>query len=156
MSCEDCLSRRKFLANAAGVAGLVVLTGCGDGIVSGIPPKVTGGGPGGGPGGGGGSGPISIKVGDFPALASNGVIAVVGGGGTVAAVRTGTDTFEAFSMFCTHQGCLTEVVNNAKFVCPCHGSEFSNRGAVTHDPATRPLDKFTTSYDPASDQLTIS
>jgi cytochrome b6-f complex iron-sulfur subunit len=154
MSCEDCLSRRKFLASAAGAAGLVMLAGCGDGVVSGVAPKVVAGG-GGGPGGGGG-GPISIKVADFPGLAFNGVIVVVGGGGTVAAIRTGTDTFDAVSMYCTHQGCLTEVQNGQKFVCPCHGSEFSKTGAVTHDPATRSLDKFTTSYDPASDQLTIS
>ena len=155
MSCEDCLSRRKFLATAAGAAGLVVLSGCGDGVVSGVAPKVTGGG-GGGPGGGGGGGPVSIKVGDHPGLAFTGVIVVVGGDGSLAAVRTGTDTFNAFSMFCTHQGCLTNVQNNAKFVCPCHGSEFSNNGSVLEGPATAKLKQFTTSYDPASDQLTIS
>jgi cytochrome b6-f complex iron-sulfur subunit len=155
MPCEDCVSRRKFLASAAGAAGLVLLSGCGDGVVSGVAPKGVGGG-GGGPGGGGGGGPISIKVGDFPALATNGVIAVVGGNGTVAAVRTGANTFDAFSMYCTHQGCLTDVVNNSKFTCPCHGSEFSNSGSVIQGPATTRLEKFTTSYDPASDQLTIS
>jgi len=154
MSCEDCLSRRKFLASAAGAAGLVVLSGCGDGVVSGVAPKVIDGG--GGPGGGGGGGPISIKVGDFPGLAFNGVIAVVGGNGSVAAVRTGANTFNAFSMFCTHQGCLTDVQNNAKFVCPCHGSEFSNNGSVLQGPATNKLNQFTTTYDSTTDQLTIS
>jgi len=154
MSCEDCLSRRKFLASAAGAAGLVVLAGCGDGVVSGVAPRITGG-PGGGPGGGGG-GPISIKVGDFPGLAFNGVLVAVDAGGTVAAVRTGANTFNAFSMYCTHQGCTTDIVQGSKFVCPCHGSEFSNSGNVLQGPATLKLTQFTTSYDSASDQLTIS
>src|SRR5438105_3822337 len=113
MSCEDCLSRRKFLASAATAAGLVVLSGCGDGVVSGVQNNRAG--PGGGPtGGGGGSGSLVIKVGDFAGLATTGVLVEVN---TFTAVkRTGSATFDAFSRSCTHAGCLVDVVNGARFV----------------------------------------
>jgi|ERR1051325_8559583 cytochrome b6-f complex iron-sulfur subunit len=156
MSCEDCLSRRKFLASAvgaAGVIGLVTLTGCGDGQLSGVQAN-TGGGGGGGGGPGGGIGPVTIKVGDYAGLANNGVLVAVNS--FTAVVRTGPASFDAFSMYCTHQGCLTDIFSGSRFVCPCHGSEFSNTGAVTQGPAARPLDKYTTAYNSTTDQLTIS
>ena len=154
MSCEDCLSRRKFLANAvgaAGVIGLVTLTGCGDGQLSGVQANTGGGG---GPGGGG-NGPVTIKVGDYASLANTGVLVAINSFTVV--VRTGPATFDAFSMYCTHQGCLTDVApGGQKLVCPCHGSEFSASGGVIQGPAARSLDKFTTSYNSTTDQLTIS
>jgi len=44
---------------------------------------------------------------------------------------------------CTHLDCLfgwDEERN--RFVCPCHGSEFSRDGALLKGPAIRPLDRF--------------
>jgi Rieske Fe-S protein len=41
------------------------------------------------------------------------------------------------------------------FFCRNHGSEFDNNGTVTVGPATRNLTKLLTSYDPATDILTL-
>jgi cytochrome b6-f complex iron-sulfur subunit len=145
MACEHCVSRRAFLATAAGAATAVALAACGDGEFSGIsspiisPP----------------AGPVTLKVGDFPALASNDLLVQVPNH-SIAVKRTGASAFEALSMLCTHQGCLTQITLQVQFECPCHGSKFSNTGQVTAGPAERPLPKFTTSYDAATDILTIS
>ena len=70
--------------------------------------------------------------------------------------RTGVDTFDAFSMACTHEGCLVDITNGQQFDCPCHGSRFDSDGLVLRDPATRPLQKLATSYIQATDTLTIN
>jgi nitrite reductase/ring-hydroxylating ferredoxin subunit len=44
----------------------------------------------------------------------------------------------AMTSVCTHNGCGVSVVGTA-LACPCHGSRFDANGAVTHAPATRPL-----------------
>ena len=142
--CADCMNRRQFLSAAAATsAGLVVLA-CGDGVVSGIPPETiqlpTG--------------PITIKVGDFPALATNGNLVMVLD--SIGVKRTGTTTFDAMSLFCTHQGCRVTITSNTQLDCPCHASRFDGNGAVLRGPADRALPRFTTSYDSATDILTIA
>lgn len=54
----------------------------------------------------------------------------------------------AFSPRCTHLGCAYhwDTVQRV-FVCPCHGSVFSQTGAVISGPAPRPLDRFVTRID---------
>ena len=147
MRCDDCINRRQFLATAAGAAGLVAVSACGDGVVTGPFGELP-------------SGPVSIVVGDFPGLANVGVLVKVPAQ-SIAMKRTGADTFDAFSMVCTHQGCITVIRNNGgRLECDCHGSRFANDGTVINGPNTgdsiTPLPKFVTSYDPATDTLTIS
>jgi cytochrome b6-f complex iron-sulfur subunit len=44
---------------------------------------------------------------------------------------------------CTHLDCLVSWDDGAqKFVCPCHGSEFSRAGTCLQGPASRALDRF--------------
>ena len=152
MACEHCLNRREFLARTAGGAAIAAIVACGDGKLSG-PISLKRAPPGGNPG------PFMITVANFPELATVGRLVQVGS--IQAAKRTGTSpaTFDAFSMACTHQGCITNIVNAKQFDCPCHGSRFDVNGAVINGPFTgesiAPLPKLATSYDPATDALTI-
>ncbi|HEY5219172.1 MAG TPA: ubiquinol-cytochrome c reductase iron-sulfur subunit [Gemmatimonadaceae bacterium] len=139
MACDDCVSRRAFLATSA-LAVVAAATGCGNGQIG--PDAVAG----------LGNGTLTIKVGDFPDLAVTGTLVSVSN--VVAAKRTDTAAFAAYSMVCTHQGCLTSLQSNS-FFCPCHGSMFDSGGRVTRGPATTALPQFATSYDAVSDQLTI-
>jgi Rieske Fe-S protein len=141
------VSRREFLGRASSGLGIGVLAiGCGDGSVSGIGsrrraderPAET----------------ITILVSDFPGLATVGQLVQVAT--AFAAKRTGVDTFEAFSMVCTHEGCLTEIRNGMRFECPCHLSRFAADGSVINGPAARPLFTLVTSYNSATDVLTIN
>ena len=144
MSCKDCLNRREFLtrsALASAVAALAV--GCGDGII-GVPERSTT------PAGN----PVTIKVSNFPGLATVGVIVQVAA--NRAAVRTSATTFLGLSMICTHEQCDTEVASNNIFHCPCHDSRYRNDGSVINGPATAPLTQLQTTYNPTTDELTVA
>lgn len=56
------------------------------------------------------------------------------------------ESYTACLMRCTHQGCEVEV-HGSRYVCPCHGSEFSIAGAVLEGPAAQPLITFKTTQD---------
>ncbi|HEV8449887.1 MAG TPA: Rieske 2Fe-2S domain-containing protein [Gaiellales bacterium] len=49
--------------------------------------------------------------------------------------------FVVFSNRCTHVGCPAQS-SAIGFSCPCHGSQFDQRGARIAGPAVRPLDRF--------------
>src|SRR4051812_42746506 len=145
MDCEHCLNRRDFLARAAAttgaVAALAAITACGDGQLSGVQPRI--------------GGPVqtfSVKVGDFSQLATAGVVVQVAP--VIAVKRVDASTFIAFDTRCTHEFCGTTLVNQ-RFECPCHGSIFDSNGSVVRSPAVQPLGRLTTSYDSATDTLTI-
>ena len=150
MSCEDCLSRRAFLAKSTlAVAGVAALTtGCGDGQI----------------GGAGATGPLptglTLKVSTVPALETVGTLAFHPQDVRVAIKRTVPASFLALSTACTHEGTRIDIVNNAQsFECPNHGSRYDSDGNVTRQPnaagsATK-LVSLATSYDPTTDILTI-
>ena len=151
MPCKHCVNRREFLVQVAGAASVAAIaSACGDGQLSGAPttPRIDPGTP---------PAKVTIVVGSFPGLVETGRLVRVASFHAVK--RTGTDTFDAFSMACTHSGCLTEIVNGQEFDCPCHGSRFANDGSVINGPFTgeriNALQKLATTYDPATDQLTI-
>jgi cytochrome b6-f complex iron-sulfur subunit len=49
----------------------------------------------------------------------------------------------ALSKTCTHLGCSVPWNREQhKFICPCHGSTFDQRGVVLSPPAIRPLDTY--------------
>lgn len=148
MGCENCLSRRAFLAKSAFASAAAALAaGCGNGVfgpplpthsAGGIPP-----------------GQLVIKVSDFPGLATIGTLVQVGPEQAVVRTQASPAAFLALSLICTHQGCDAAVQSPTLIQCPCHGSQFSNDGSVIRGPAQLPLARITNSYDPQSDQLTI-
>ncbi len=53
------------------------------------------------------------------------------------------DGIRAIYKVCTHLGCLYNWSDQeAKFICPCHGSQFEADGAYIQGPAPRDLDVF--------------
>jgi len=44
----------------------------------------------------------------------------------------------------TREGCTLSGFQNNRYVCPCHGSQFTTSGAVAQGPASSPLRQFTT------------
>jgi Rieske Fe-S protein len=120
----------------------VIATGCGDGQIG--PSAVVA-----------STGKVSLKVSTVAALSTVGQLVQVGPPEAyVAAKRTGTNTFTALSMICTHEGCPTLIRSN-RFECDCHGSRFDNSGHVTLGPANRDLPSVPVTYDPVTDTLTI-
>ena len=134
--CEGCVSRRAFLAQSAAAA---FLAACGDGDIGGavITNPVTS---------------TTITVSAFPRLATAGTLVLIDG--LRAVKRTGASSFLALSRACTHQGTPVEL-SGTGFLCPNHGSQFDNDGHVTVGPADRNLPVLATTYDPATDILTI-
>jgi cytochrome b6-f complex iron-sulfur subunit len=55
--------------------------------------------------------------------------------------RADNDTFTAVLTRCMHRGCTVEPVGG-HLVCPCHGSEYTNSGAVLKGPTEQPLIAF--------------
>lgn len=53
-----------------------------------------------------------------------------------------TESKEAISLTCTHQGCTVKKADDGKFHCPCHGAVFAADGKVLKGPAQRDLTKF--------------
>ena len=147
MPCQHCVSRRDFLATAVGATALASLSACGDGFLAN--PVVLEALP---------SGPKVIKVSDFPALATPGVLVQIPQT-AVAVKRVNATTFKALSMICTHQGCATGIVGGQRLDCPCHGSRFDADGAVLNGPTSGetigPLAMVPVTYNAATDELTL-
>src|SRR3954463_5351161 len=149
MSCHDCLSRREFLTKSTlAVAGVAaVAAGCGDGQIGGAGAVA------------GPSGPVKVKVASIPSLAVVGQLVILPTDSRFAVKRTGPSTFVALSTTCTHEGTTIGLTGNS-FECPNHGAQYDAEGNVTRQPnaagsATK-LPRYTTSYDAATDTLTIS
>lgn len=68
-------------------------------------------------------------------------------------IRSSETQFTAVNLICTHKGCTVEK-SGEKFVCPCHGSEYSLGGIVSQGPAKKNLKVYETVYD--SDKGTVT
>jgi cytochrome b6-f complex iron-sulfur subunit len=75
-------------------------------------------------------------------------------GGSFLVSRTAQDTFVALTATCTHEACEVTGFQNQRYVCPCHGSEYSTSGSVTKGPAPLALRQFATRF--ANNVLTIT
>ncbi len=65
------------------------------------------------------------------------------------------ERIRAFDSTCTHLDCsVAWKGERGRFVCPCHGAEFSRDGSVEEKPATSPLKEFALRRD-ADGKLTL-
>src|SRR3954467_15707973 len=107
--CVSCMTRRDFVVKTGALAAVAAfLQACGD--IGGISDP---------------TGTVTIKVADIAGLATVNELVSLGSGRAVK--RTGTNTFAAFSMRCTHEDTqlnLTGATGGNSFTCPAHGSRF--------------------------------
>jgi len=89
-----------------------------------------------------------------PLAAVGGAATVTVSTGTYLVARTAQSTFTTVTAVCTHEGCAVTGFANSRYVCPCHGSEFSTSGAVVQGPASSSLRQFPTTFD--NNVVTIS
>jgi cytochrome b6-f complex iron-sulfur subunit len=65
------------------------------------------------------------------------------GGKPAGVLRTDKD-YRAFSLVCTHLGCIVHWDGRAReFICPCHAARFGVQGEVLGGPPPKPLPKYT-------------
>jgi Rieske Fe-S protein len=107
---------------------------------------------------------LAVTIAAWPALASVGGIA--GSVGTlnfsaVAVVRTGQNSFIAFSLLCPHAGSTVQVQSGAggqAFRCPNHGATWNASGVLlpSSPQATSRLSPLTVTYSPGDSVLYVS
>lgn len=139
-------SRRTFCAQAcqaASLAAVGALVGCGGNPAS--------------PSGGGGPAAtlptmtatqlgrdVSVVL-DGSALGTVGSVAIAyTSTASYLLARTAQDAYTALSSACTHEECEVNGFSNGRFVCLCHGSQFTTSGAVATGPARRALSRYAT------------
>jgi cytochrome b6-f complex iron-sulfur subunit len=141
-------SRREFCSNACQAVTLIAtgtwLSACGGSPTSpgsgsappltGVAANVTG-------------RTISITIDTASVLSAVGAAAIVQTAlGVFLVARTAQDTFTALNATCTHEACTITGFSSQRFVCPCHGSEFTTSGAVVQGPAPTALRQFATQF----------
>ena len=138
---EEGIGRRTFLVQSgilAAVAALAACAGSGGPTAPSVPAN------------------SQIDVGNYPTLANVGGVALVSlGSAPVAIVRVSTMSFIALSRVCPHQGGIVNE-SGTRFVCPNHGATFDLNGNWVGGQPTSNLHQYSTTYDAASNTLTIS
>lgn len=138
--CPLASSRRTFISQTVLAAAAAALAACGVGSDPTAPTSV-------------GS---SIKVSDYPALASTGGIAVVTvSGARLAIVRTGAASFVALSLVCPHEGGSINSTGSG-FLCSKHGAQFTSTGTWTGGERTSNMHAYATTYDATAGTLAIA
>lgn len=138
---EDGIGRRTFLVQSGILAAMAALAACGastDGTTAPTVPANS-----------------QINLASYPALSNVGGVAMVSvSGAPVAIVRTSTSSFIALSRVCPHQGGIVQQ-SGSRFVCPVHGATFDLNGTWVGGQRTSSLHQYATTYDAASNTLTI-
>jgi Rieske Fe-S protein len=101
------------------------------------------------------SGAVTVTVDASSPLATVGGAALVqSSSGSFLVSQTAQGTFVALTAICTHEACTVTGFQNSRYVCPCHGSQYTTTGAVVQGPAPRSLQQFATRF--ANNVLTIT
>lgn len=144
--CRRGVDRRTFLSATVLAAVAVALDACTNPLVDG------------GAFNGSYGGPITVTLANFSALSSVGGVARVdnGSGAPTALYRSGSTSFVALALVCTHAGYYPLDITANGFYCPLHGSSFAKSGGVTSGVAPASLQTFATTYSATSGTVTIT
>lgn len=83
--------------------------------------------------------PVTFPLSELPV---GGTKKIVYGGVETLVLRT-AESIKAFSLICTHLGCLVEwQPGDQQFYCPCHDGRFDQFGEVLGGPPPIPLEEF--------------
>ena len=139
----DCAGRREFLVKSAFIVGGLVLTLSGAASALNIF---------------GDGGDVVVLIDDkSPLNKVGGSLVIDSSKGKIIILRTGDESFVAFSAKCTHRGTTIGYDSTKKrFVCPNHGSKFDIAdGSVLGGPADDPLAKYPAKGTAASVTVTV-
>jgi nitrite reductase/ring-hydroxylating ferredoxin subunit len=136
--CGACLSRRTFLAESTALAVTALLVACGSDGVS-APRNVN----------------ETVRLAEYPTLATVGGIARLNGTSTPIAVVRTASSYRAFSLICPHESGSVGVSGNG-FQCAKHGARFDANGTWTGGERTTNLNEFTVRVDATANTLTIT
>lgn len=122
-----CIGRREFVERSISVAlGASFLSGCASLVTRTIAPV---------------DGALRLALVQYPELAADGgslKVTPKGTTDTIYVLALGHGRFVALSPICTHLGCTVEI-EQARLVCPCHGSTYDREGKVLRGPAEEAL-----------------
>jgi Rieske Fe-S protein len=125
-----CIGRRQFVEQSLGAAvAISLLGGCASLVTRTITPV---------------DGTLRLALAHYPELAADGgSLKVVPKGATdpIYVLALGQRRFAALSPICTHLGCTVEI-EQARLVCPCHGSTYDREGKVLRGPAEEALSSY--------------
>ncbi len=76
------------------------------------------------------------------------------GNNSIWVVQESAGKFIAFSLSCTHQGCVINS-SGSSFKCPCHGATFSATGAATSSRAPKALQQYQVCADSTGVTITL-
>lgn len=83
--------------------------------------------------------PVTFSLSELPI----GGVKYVTYGGVPAVVIRSPESIRAFSLICTHLGCIVEwQAGNQEFYCACHDGRFDQFGEVMAGPPPVPLEQF--------------
>lgn len=135
------MDRRSFVTRAAAAMAAVALAACGMSTDSPTSPSTVSN--------------ATVTLSNYPALdAVGGVATTAVDGVPIAIVRTGDAAFAAFSRICPHQGGTINYLGT-RFQCPVHGATFNLSGQWIGGQRTTNMHQYATTYDAATDTLTI-
>ncbi|MFN7977530.1 MAG: Rieske (2Fe-2S) protein [Vicinamibacterales bacterium] len=90
---------------------------------------------------------VSVTIDASGPLAANGSAALIQSSlGQFLINRVSDTSYTVLTAVCTHQSCTVSGFQSNRFVCPCHGSQFTTSGSVANGPATQALRSFAAQF----------
>jgi Rieske Fe-S protein len=127
-----CIGRRTFVERSLGaVFGASLLSACASLVTRTVTPV---------------DGTLRLALVHYPELtAEGGSLKVLpkGAADPIYVLALGDRRYAALSPICTHLGCTVEI-EQARLVCPCHGSTYDREGKVVRGPAEEALGSYRT------------